>query len=63
MGQSGASKAYTSDTISTTLVTEQDWDKKFHSKLTTTGKTACLIGIYTVHSHNFDMNISMGNKS
>ena len=34
-----------------------------HLKLVITGKAACLTGEFTVHSHQFDIGITTGNKN
>ena len=58
-GPKWSGKYYTLDTILTTLVNEYDLAEDGYLKLHTAGKEGCLIGGYTVHIHQFGMNIPM----
>ena len=40
---------------------EHDLGEECVLKLVTTGKAACLIGEYTVHSHKFSIGLPIGN--
>ena len=59
-GRGGAGKSYTINTILTTLVNEHGLGEDCYLKLATTGKAACVIGGYTVHSHKFGMGLPVG---
>ena len=61
-GQKGAGKSYTIDIILTTLVNQYGVDGNSYLKLATTGEVTCLVGEYTVHSHQFGMCIQVGNN-
>ena len=58
----GPGKSYTNDWILTTLVDEHGLDEECSLKLATTGKTACLIVEYTVHSPGCGMGIPVRNN-
>ena len=60
-GRGGAGKSYTIDAILTTLVNKHEFGEDCYLKLATTGKAACVIGGYTVHSHKFGMGLPIGN--
>ena len=61
--QGGSGKSYTIDSILTTFVKGQGLDEDCYLKLATTGKAACLIRGYNIHSDQFGMDILMGSKN
>ena len=59
--QRGAKKSYMIDSILITVVNEHHFDEECFLKLSTSGKTACLIGEYTIYIHYFGMGIPTDN--
>ena len=60
-GQGRSGKFYMIHAILTSLVNEHGVDKDCYLKLPMTGKVACLIRGYNVHSHQFGIGILKGN--
>ena len=61
-GLRGALKSYTIYSTLTTHVNKAGLDEDCYFILATIGKSACLIGGYTAHNHQFGMGIHTGNK-
>ena len=61
-GWVGARKSFTICSILTTLVNQHHLNETCYLKVAATGKTACLIEEYIVHSHEFATSIPKSNN-